>query len=152
MSKNNNKNHKTASEGFAPGTYDGVQAAQDGAVDQHLADLDVDGQAGQVVAQRREGVVRGVTRPHLPQQADGVADRLGLRGVQRAHQEVLRRAVVALLRGGTGWWWACKGLWVKCLQWMFVYIEWSTGNPFTLGDIVENHLHNVVWWIDLYVT
>ena len=55
-----------------------------------------------MVAQRREGVVGGVARPHLPQQADGVADRLGLWGVQRALQEVLRRAVVALLQRGEG--------------------------------------------------
>lgn len=55
-------------------SYDGLQAAEDGSVDKHLADLDVDGQAGQVVSQRGEEMVGGVTRSDLPQQVDGVAD------------------------------------------------------------------------------
>lgn len=54
--------------------YYGLQAAEDGSVDEHLADLDVDRQAGQVVSQRGEEMVGGVTRSNLPQQVDSVAD------------------------------------------------------------------------------
>lgn len=62
----------TTQRGVRP--YNGLQAAKDGSVDEHLADLDVDGQAGQVVSQRGEEMVGGVARSDLPQQVDGVAD------------------------------------------------------------------------------
>lgn len=86
-------------------TYYGLQAAEDGTVDQHLANLHVDGQTRQVVSQRGEGVVIELARTDLPQQADSVTDRLGLRGVQRAAQEVLRGAVLTFLPEGRerGW-------------------------------------------------
>lgn len=78
-------------------THYGLQAAEDGSVYEHLADLHVDRQARQVVSQRGEDVVVGVTRADLPQQVDGVADRLRLRGVQGSAQEVLRGAVLTFL-------------------------------------------------------
>lgn len=48
-------------------THDGLQAAEDGSVDEHLANLHVDRQASQVVPQRGEEMVVGVTRTNLPQ-------------------------------------------------------------------------------------
>lgn len=78
-------------------TYDGLQAAEDRSIDEHLADLDVDGQAGQVLPQRGEAMIVGVTRADLPQQADRVTDRLGLRRIQGLAQEVLRGAVLTFL-------------------------------------------------------
>lgn len=77
--------------------YYRLQAAEDGSVDEHLADLDVDGQAGQVVSQRGQEMVGGVTRSNLPQQVDSVADWLRLRGIQSPTQEVLRGPVLAFL-------------------------------------------------------
>lgn len=82
-----------------PGTYYGLQAAEDGSVDQHLADLHVDRQTRQVVSQRGEQVVVGATGADLPQQVDGVADRLGLRGIEGPAQELLRGAVLTFLLG-----------------------------------------------------
>lgn len=80
--------------------YYGLQAAEDGPVDEHLADLDVDGQAGQVVSQRGEEMVGGVTRSNLPQQVDSVADWLRLRGIQCPTQEVLRGPILTFLPEG----------------------------------------------------
>lgn len=87
---------------FTTQTYDGLQAAEYGSIDEHLADLHVDRQAGQVVSQRGEEVVVEVTRADPPQQADGVADRLRLRGIEGAAQEVLRRPVLTLLQEERG--------------------------------------------------
>lgn len=80
--------------------YYWLQAAEDRSVDEHLADLDVDGQGGQVVSQRCKKMVGGVTRSNLPQQVDSVADRLRLRWVQGPAQEVLRWPVLTFLPKG----------------------------------------------------
>ena len=48
----------------------GVQAPEDGAEEQQLADPDVDGEAGQVEAERGQVAV-GVQRPHALQAVDG---------------------------------------------------------------------------------
>lgn len=48
-------------------------------------------------SQRGEEVIVGVTRTNLPQQVDGVTDRLGLWRIQRPAEEVLRGAVLAFL-------------------------------------------------------
>lgn len=78
-------------------TYYGLQAAQDGSVDEHLANLHIDGQTGQVVSQRGEEMIVGLARTDLPQQVDRVTDGLGLRGIQGPAQKVLRRAVLTFL-------------------------------------------------------
>lgn len=83
-------------------THDGLQAAEDSPVDEHLANLHVDGQASQVVPQRGEEMVVGVTRTNLPQQVDGVTDRLGLRGIQGPAQKVLRGTILTFLPEGGG--------------------------------------------------
>lgn len=80
-------------------TYDGLQAAQDGSIDQHLADLHIDGQTGQVLSQRGEDMITGVTCTDPPQQADSVTDRLRLRRVHRPAQKVLWRPVLTFLPG-----------------------------------------------------
>lgn len=46
-------------------------------------------------------MIVGVTRADLPQQVDGVTDRLGLRRIQGPAQEVLRGAVLTFLPEGT---------------------------------------------------
>lgn len=51
-------------------------------------------------SQRGEEVIVGVTRTDLPQQVDGVTDRLGLRRIQRPAEEVLRGAILAFLPEG----------------------------------------------------
>lgn len=53
-----------------------------------------------MVPQRGEEMVVRVTRSDLPQQVDGVTDRLGLRGIQGPAQEVLRGAILTFLPGG----------------------------------------------------
>lgn len=53
-----------------------------------------------MVPQRGEEMIVRVTRSDLPQQVDGVTDRLGLRGIQGPAQEVLRGAVLTFLSGG----------------------------------------------------
>lgn len=70
-------------------TYYGLQAAQDGSINEHFADLHVDGQTGEVVSQRGEDMIAGVTRTDLPQQTDSVTDRLRLRRIQGPAQKVL---------------------------------------------------------------
>lgn len=80
-------------------TYYGLQAAQDGSIDQHLADLHIDGQAGQVLSQRGEDMITGVTCTDLPQQTDSVTDRLRLRRIHRPAQKVLWRPVLTFLPG-----------------------------------------------------
>jgi len=77
--------------------YYGLQAAEDSSIDEHLANLHIDGQTRQVVSQRREEMMFGVTRADLPQQVDGVTDRLGLRGIQGPAQKVLWGAVLTFL-------------------------------------------------------
>lgn len=81
------------------GTYYWLQAAQDGSIDEHLADLHVDGQTGQVVPQRGEDVLTGVTRTNLPQQIDSITDRLRLRRIQGPTQKVLWRPILTFLPG-----------------------------------------------------
>lgn len=80
-------------------TYYGLQAAQDGSIDEHLADLHVDGQTGEVVSQRGEDMIIGVTRTDLPQQTDSVTDRLRLRRIQGPAQKVLWWPVLTFLPG-----------------------------------------------------
>lgn len=55
-----------------------------------------------MVAEGGEGVLLRVAGADLPQEAHGVTDRLLLRGIQGARQEVLGRAILTLLRGGGG--------------------------------------------------
>lgn len=80
-------------------THYWLQAAQDGSIDEHLADLHIDGQTGQVVPQRGEDVLAGMTCTDLPQQIDSVTDRLRLRRIQGPAQKVLWRAVLTFLPG-----------------------------------------------------
>ena len=64
-------------------THYGIQTAQDGAEDEHLSDLDVDRQRGEVVPQGGEGVCVRVACPDLAQQTQGGGDRVGVGGVKR---------------------------------------------------------------------
>lgn len=80
-------------------TYYRLQAAQDGSIDEHLADLHVDGQTGQVVPQRGEDMLTGMTCTDLPQQIDSITNRLRLRRIQGPAQKVLWRAVLTFLPG-----------------------------------------------------
>lgn len=81
-------------------THDGLQAAQDGSINEHLPDLHVDRQTGQVLSQRSEDVIVGMTRSNLSQEINGVTDRLRLRRIQCPTQEVLWGPVLTFLHEG----------------------------------------------------
>lgn len=56
------------------GMYYRLQAAKYGSIDEHLANLHVDRETRQVVSQRSEYVIVGVTSTNLPQQIDSITD------------------------------------------------------------------------------
>lgn len=80
--------------------YDRLQAAEDGSINQHFADLHVDRETGQVVTQRGEEMTGQFTGTDLSQQVDGITDRLGQRRIKGPAQEVLRRTILTFLTRG----------------------------------------------------
>lgn len=129
-------------------TYYGLQAAQDGSIDQHLANLHIDGQTGQVLSQRGEDMIIGVTCTNLPQQTDSVTDRLRLRRIHCPAQKVLWRPVLTFLpRRQVEWRNTPLTDHIKCSFWLsstyvLYIIPWYEGKAPPVGPEVSQGWSN----------